>query len=128
MDGTTVPTVLVIEDDPVFQDLYKEALEQVGLTVLQASDGMQALDMIEEHPEIKVMIVDIMLPKTSGYEVISSIRNNALTKDIPVMAVSALSSLSDQEHSKMLGANMYVTKGEIPLDEIARQAKRYADT
>lgn len=127
-DAATKPVILVIEDDPTVQEMYAQAFGQAGFTVHQAFDGVQALDMAQAYPDINVMLVDIMLPRLSGYEVIRKVRHMSLTRDIPIIVVTALAGDSDLKHGPAKGANEYVQKGTKPLKEIVELAKRYAAT
>jgi len=126
MDTSTKPTILIIEDDQDLQDLYLQTFTLAGFEVLQALDGETGLTLAQQHPEIKVMIIDIMLPKVSGFEVIRAIRETAISHDIPIMTVSALLEDEDRQKGLEAGANTFLTKGELPLREIVTMAQRYA--
>jgi DNA-binding response OmpR family regulator len=119
------PTILFIEDNHALQELYQLQFSKANFTVLQAFDGQEGLNMVRAHPEIKVILVDIMLPKLSGYEVVANIRTEALTKDIPIMIVSALDDQGDREKGLAIGANEYITKGQVSLHDLIDKVKRY---
>jgi CheY-like chemotaxis protein len=118
-------TILFIEDNVAVQELYLLQFSKANFTVLQAFDGQEGLDMVRSHPEIKVILVDIMLPKLSGYEVVANIRTEALTKNIPIMIVSALDDQGDRERGLAIGANEYITKGQLSLRDLIDKVKRY---
>jgi len=119
-------TILIVEDDHMLQELYLERFSEAGLNVLQAFDGMEALQMVNEHPEIQLVLLDIMLPKVSGYDVLVQIRHNPDRKMLPVIVVSALSDIDDQARGLQLGANDYITKGEMLPASIIEKIQKYA--
>ena len=106
-------SVLIVEDDKVLQELYYDRFVAAGLTVIQAFDGIQALDRMDSHPEIQLVLLDLMLPKLSGYDVLAQLKSRADRRDIPVIIVSALADVDDQARGLQLGAAEYITKGEI---------------
>lgn len=125
-DEELTTTILIVEDDHMLQELYIDRFSSAGLSVLQAFDGMQALQMIDDHPEIQLVLLDIMLPKISGYDVLSQIRHNRDRKNLPVIVVSALADIDDQARGLQLGANDYITKGEMLPGAIIEKIKKYA--
>lgn len=108
--------ILIAEDDLEILNLLKLYLEANNYCVLSAADGETALDIFE-HEEISFVILDIMLPKRNGYEVVKEIRNKS---SVPVLIISA----KDQEADKILGLNLgaddYITKPFSPLEVVAR--------
>lgn len=122
----TSPTILLVEDDKVLQELYYERFSIAGLRVIQAIDGMDALDKLEEHPEIQLVLLDIMLPKLSGYDVLARIKKDVNKAHIPVIVVSALADIDDQARGMQLGAVEYITKGEMLPGAVIDKIKQYA--
>jgi CheY-like chemotaxis protein len=118
-------TLLLVEDDKILQELYNERFVQAGFTVIQAFDGMQAIDKMESHPEIKLVLLDLMLPRLSGYDVLAHVKQNADTKNIPVIIVSALADVDDQARGLQLGAAEYITKGEMLPAAVIEKIKQY---
>lgn len=118
-------TILVVEDDAVLQELYRDRFVVAGLTVLQAFDGMQALEMLQSHSEIQLVLLDLMLPKLSGYDVLAQLKHKAETRDIPVIIVSALADVDDQARGLQLGAAEYITKGEMLPGVVIDKIKQY---
>jgi CheY-like chemotaxis protein len=119
------PTILIVEDDMVLQELYFDRFTSAGLTVYQAYDGLQALDMLAEHPEVQLVLLDLMLPKLSGYDVLAQLKHKPELRDIPVIIVSALADIDDQARGLQLGASEYVTKGEMLPGDLIEKIKRY---
>jgi DNA-binding response OmpR family regulator len=124
MDGH-IPTILLVEDDKVLQELYIDRFTQAGLQVIQAFDGMQALDRLNENPQIQLVLLDIMLPKMSGYDVLAQMKRNANMRNVPVIIVSALADIDDQARGMQLGAAEYITKGEMLPSAVIDKIKHY---
>jgi DNA-binding response OmpR family regulator len=118
-------TILLVEDDKVLQELYYERFMQAGFKVIQAFDGLQALDKMESYPEIKLVLLDLMLPRLSGYDVLAHIKQDADTRNIPVIIVSALADVDDQARGLQLGAAEYITKGEMLPAAVIEKIKQY---
>ena len=118
-------TILLVEDDKILQELYNERFVQAGLNVIQAFDGMQALDKMDTHPEIQLVLLDLMLPRLSGYDVLAHIKQDANTRNIPVIIVSALADVDDQARGLQMGAAEYITKGEMLPAAVIEKIKQY---
>ena len=112
-----MPNILIADDEKEIVKLLKIYLETDGVTVLEANDGVQALALLEDH-DIDLALVDIMMPKVDGYEVIKAIRKRE--KYIPVIVISAKLALSDRVLGIDLGADDYVTKPFEPLEVAAK--------
>lgn len=123
--GNGTHTILIVEDDKVLQELYYDRFIAAGLTVLQAFDGLQALDRLDSHPEVQLVLLDLMLPKLSGYDVLAQLKRNADKRDIPVIIVSALADVDDQARGLQLGAAEYITKGEMLPGVVIEKIKQY---
>jgi two-component system response regulator VicR len=110
-------TILIIEDDDDIRAMIREAFMQPGYTILTACDGREALETFRFHPQIDLVILDLMLPKIDGLTVLRRIRETSI---IPVLILSA----KDGEYEKVLGleygADDYITK---PFSIIELQAR-----
>lgn len=101
-------TVLLVEDEELLSQTIREYLELNGFNVLTAGDGEEAVDMFhEQNTDIQIVLLDLMLPKMSGFEVLKDIRS---ISDVPVLILSAKTSEEDQIRGYELGADEYVTK------------------
>ena len=122
-------TVLVVDDDRPLRTLCRASLEEAGFRVLEAADGEQALASVhDDQPD--VILLDIMMPGISGWEVTSALLADRSTDQIPIIFMTARSELADRVRAFGLGAQDYVTKPFDPqalattvaktLDEIDR--------
>jgi len=107
--------VLIIDDEPDVLLLCRLNLQQQGREVLEASDGSTALALARErHPD--VIVLDLMLPGITGYEVLETLKQDAATSDIPVLVLTAKSLRADRERSQGLGAAGFLTKPFLPSE------------
>lgn len=100
-------SLLVADDDDLLRNLVKEVLEDEGYQVYTAADGLEAVDIFWEHPEIALVILDIMMPKMDGIEVLQEIRERT---DIPVLMLTALGDSSSELSCLRNGASDFVSK------------------
>ncbi|MEY2474827.1 MAG: hypothetical protein QOG87_142 [Actinomycetota bacterium] len=111
--------VLVVDDDPVIQKLLKVNFEMEGYEVLSAADGAEGLDQAKSgSPD--VIILDVMMPKMNGLEVLAALKADSETDTIPVILLSAKAQAGDVQAGLDRGANAYVTKPFDPLDLLDR--------
>ena len=112
-------TVLVVDDDPVILKLLEVNFEMEGFQVARASDGAEGLERARAVlPDI--VILDVMMPRMTGYEVAKALREDESTAHIPIIFVTARAQSSDVEKGMELGVEDYVTKPFDPLDLIER--------
>jgi DNA-binding response OmpR family regulator len=112
--------ILVVEDDPVLKNLLGHTLAGKYQT-LYASDGNEALALFEQNKP-KLVLLDIMLPTVDGYAVLQGIRSRTdACKDVPIIMVSNLGQSSDKEKALSLGANDYLVKAEVSIEEIVKK-------
>ena len=113
------PTVLLVEDDPVILRLLEVNFELEGFSVLLAHDGGEGIEMARQHlPD--VIVSDIMMPKKSGLELVTDLKGDPDTSDIPIILLSAKAQNADVRSGLDSGADEYVTKPFEPLDLVDR--------
>ena len=101
--------ILIVDDSPTVRKLIAGKLEKSGHTVFCAVDGMDALAKLNETvPDL--ILLDITMPRMDGYQVCKMIRNNPLTKDIPVVMISGKDGFFDKVRGRMAGTTGYITK------------------
>lgn len=118
-------TILMVDDDKEIADLVEIYLVNEGYRVLKAFNGEECLATLKEHPEIRLIILDIMMPGIDGLEVCRTIRK---TSNIPILILSAKAEDMDKIVGFGSGADDYLTKPFHPLELLARvksQMKRY---
>lgn len=110
--------ILIVEDDSMLRESLQDFLSKEEFEVVAASDGEQGLEMTKtEVPDL--ILLDIILPKKNGYEVIKEIKADEAVKNIPIILLTNLGSLNDIEKALALGATTYLVKGDYKLEEIA---------
>lgn len=116
-------TIMVVDDSPTVRKLISGKLEKCGHTVVLAVDGMDALAKINEvTPDL--ILLDITMPRLDGYQVCKLIRNNVLTKDVPVVMISGRDGFFDKVRGRMAGSTGYITKPFGP-DTLMRTIEAY---
>jgi DNA-binding response OmpR family regulator len=116
---TDRPVVLVADDDDDIRDLVAFRLDRAGYEVLRAGDGQEALDLAKEHrPDLAVL--DVMMPKLTGYDVTRELRADAATSRIPVILLTARVQEADVARGFEAGADDYVKKPFSPQELKAR--------
>jgi len=116
--------VLLVEDDVFLRDICCKKLKKEGFNVLTAADGEEALRKIESFlPEI--VLLDIILPSTDGFEVLTAIRShrNKAIKDVPVFMLTNLGQEEDINKALELGASDYLIKAHFTTEEIVKKIK-----
>jgi two-component system phosphate regulon response regulator PhoB len=107
--------VLVVDDEADVLLLCRLNLQQRGHEVLEASEGNRALELAEDrHPD--VIVLDLMLPGMTGYEVLETLKQNEQTSDIPILVLTAKSLRADRDRSHGLGAADFLTKPFLPTE------------
>jgi DNA-binding response OmpR family regulator len=110
-------TILIIEDEPVFRRIYKDFLETEGYKVLEAEDGEKGLNIIRnERPDL--VLLDIVVPSLSGFDILKKMRSEERTKEIPVIIFSVLGEKDTIKKALELGANDFAVKGFYSPGEI----------
>jgi len=112
--------ILMVDDDKMLIDMYKERLELAGYQVEISRDGEEGLAKVHQtKPD--VVLLDIMMPKVNGYEALASLKSDPTTKDIPVIILSALMRDVNKAKAVEAGADDYIIKSEaMPVDVIKK--------
>ncbi len=115
-------TILFIEDEPTLQKAIGRYLEQEGYQVKNALDGDLGLEIaIKDKPDL--ILLDIILPKRDGFEVLKELKTDQTTKNIPVIVLTNLEGDADVEKALSLGATTYLVKANYKLEEITEKIK-----
>lgn len=113
------PVVLVVDDNQPNRELLQAYLEDVDCRAIPARDGLEALKIIAKDPP-DLVLLDIMMPKMSGFEVCKKIKNDPKTSDIPVIMVTALNEFGDIERGLDCGTDDFLSKPINKLELLAR--------
>jgi DNA-binding response OmpR family regulator len=117
---TKAKKILLVEDDDALANTYMDRLIAEGFDVLRVNNGEDALaSALSFRPDL--VILDVMMPKVSGFEVLDIIRNTPETANLKVMMLTALGQEGDKQRAKDLGADDYLVKSQVVIaDVIAR--------
>ncbi|MGY3725171.1 DNA-binding response regulator, OmpR family, contains REC and winged-helix (wHTH) domain [Granulicatella balaenopterae] len=110
--------LLIVDDDREIVELLTIYLKNEKFEIVKAFDGKQALEKINQYPDIDAVILDIMMPKMDGITVVNELRKDG--KQIPILLLSAKSTDMDKIQGLTTGADDYVTKPFNPLEVVAR--------
>ena len=109
--------ILIVDDEKEIRDLVEIYLKSEGYNTIKASDGEEALEIIERDRDIDLIVLDIMMPNISGIEVCLKIREE---RELPIIMLSAKSEDMDKILGLNMGADDYLTKPFNPLELVAR--------
>ena len=115
-DNRDVPTVLVVDDEPIVRDVVVRYLEREGYETLEAGDGEEALRLLEREPP-SLVVLDVMLPGLGGLELCRWIRSRS---EVPIVMLTALGEETDRIVGLELGADDYITKPFSPREVAVR--------
>ena len=111
--------ILLVEDDNNLREIYGARLLAEGYDIVSAKDGEEALSMaVAEKPDL--IISDIMMPKISGFDMLDILRATPQTKDTKVIMMTALSQAEDRERGERLGADRYLVKSQVTLEDVVK--------
>lgn len=119
IDQTKTPVVLVVDDNLQNLELLQAHLEDMDCKTLPAHDGIEALEIIAKNPP-DLILLDVMMPKMSGFEVCRRIKNDPKTTDIPVIMVTALNEFGDIERGIDSGTDDFISKPINKLELLTR--------
>lgn len=115
--------ILIVEDDGFLLSMYSTKFQQEGFDILAAENGEKALKIAQEKPD--VILLDIILPKMDGFEVLKKLKEQKETVDIPVIMLTNLSQQEDTKKGLSLGAEDYFIKAHFMPSEIVDKVKKY---
>jgi len=119
-------TVLIVEDDIYMVRAYVMKLDKEdGVKVESVSDGEEASEFIKKNKPVDLVMLDLMLPKKSGFDVLKEMKENKLWKGVPVVILSNLGQQEDISRGKELGADDYIIKADTNINEVIKKIKKY---
>jgi len=118
------PLILLIEDDSLLIKMYKTKFTAEGFEVIVAEEGESGLKMALENP-VNFIILDIMMPKLSGLEVLETLRQHPKGKTIPVIVLSNLDQEEKAQKALQLGAKEFLVKANFTPAQIVEKVRKY---
>ena len=116
--------ILLVEDDTALASVYRSRLELEGFDVCEANNGEDALSLaVSEHPDL--ILLDVMMPKISGFDVLDILRNPPETTNIRVIMLTALSQPKDKERAEQLGVDDYLVKSQVVIGDVVERVRYY---
>lgn len=107
----------MIDDDMFFRKIYRDQLTKAGFDFSEAINGIEGMHKVEtEKPDL--ILLDLMLPRKNGFEVLKEIKEKNETRKIPIIILSNLGQEADIKEGMSLGADTYLVKGETKLSEV----------
>lgn len=119
--------ILFVEDNPAIQKTFGEILTQEGYQVIPAVDGEIGLSLAKkEKPDL--ILLDLILPKKDGFEVLKELKAEEQTKEIPVIVLTNLEQSTDVERALEYGATTYLVKANYSIDELLQKVRSAASS
>ncbi len=113
--------IMLVEDDNNLREIYEARLAAEGYEIVSAQDGEEALALaVKERPDL--IIADIMMPKVSGFDMLDILRSTPETKDTRIIMMTALSQAEDKTRAEKLGADRYLVKSQVTLEDVVKVA------
>lgn len=121
---TYIGRVLLVEDDKFLRRACEASLRQRGFEVATATDGEEGLRLAKTPPFVDVVLLDLLMPKLPGIEVLRALKGDPATAGIPVLILSNSSREDDKRQAEQLGASGYFVKANLSLKELAAQVEQ----
>lgn len=116
--------ILLVEDDDSLANVYTSRLEVEGFEVKRVPNGEDALaSAVEFKPDL--ILLDVMMPKVSGFDVLDILRNTPETANVKVVMLTALSQDSDKSRADQLGADDYLVKSQVVITDVVERIKHH---
>lgn len=116
-------TILFIEDESVLQKTFGEILSKEDYEMISALDGEIGLKLAKEKKP-NLILLDLILPKLNGFEVLKELKADSRTKEIPVIVLTNLEEIKDVDKAIELGATTYLVKAQYSLEEVVEKIKK----
>lgn len=114
--------ILLVEDDKSLATVYQDRLHLEGYDTLIVNNGEDALSKaLEYKPDL--VLLDVMMPKISGFDVLDILRNTKETADLKIVMLTALSQEKDKQLAEKLGANDYLVKTQVVMNDVVERIK-----
>lgn len=119
--------ILLVEDDLFLREIYAEVLQREGFVVLAADDGEAGLKLGQQNTDAKIMLLDIMLPKMHGIDVLKKLKEDPATKNMPVIILTNLTEETVVQEALHLGAAGYLVKVRFTPPQVVQKIKEFIE-
>ena len=120
----TKKKILLVEDDTALASVYRSRLELEGFEISEVNNGEDALSAaMSFKPDL--ILLDAMMPKISGFDVLDILRNTPETTNIRVIMLTALSQPKDKERAEQLGVDDYLVKSQVVIGDVVERVKHH---
>ena len=120
----TKKKILLVEDDVALAAVYKSRLELEGFDIREVNNGEEALSAaLDYKPDL--ILLDAMMPKISGFDVLDILRNTPETAHIRIIMLTALSQPKDKERAEALGVDDYLVKSQVVIGDVVERVKHH---
>ena len=120
----TMKKILLVEDDDALAGVYTTRLDAEGFTIRRVPNGEEALAAtLEFHPDL--ILLDVMMPKVSGFDVLDILRNTPDTANVKVIMLTALSQESDKQRAMDLGVDDYLVKSQVVIADVVDRIRQH---
>ncbi len=125
MDNTnTQKTILLVEDDDNLANVYEMRLQAEGFKTVRVANGEEALQAaLQSQPSL--ILLDVMMPKVSGFDVLDILRATPETADVKVIMLTALGQDSDRERAQALGVDDFLVKSQVVIADVVDRIKQH---
>lgn len=122
--ANTLKRVLLVEDDDSLANVYMTRLQAEGLDVRRVANGEDALAAALSY-QPNLVVLDVMMPKVSGFDVLDILRNTPETADLKIIMLTALGQDSDKERAETLGVDEYLVKSQVVIADVVERIKHH---
>jgi two-component system, OmpR family, alkaline phosphatase synthesis response regulator PhoP len=116
---------LIVEDDVFINKAYAAKFSHEGIPVKMAEDGEKAMQILKKGEIPALILLDLMLPNKSGFEVLEEIKQDPKLKKVPVLILTNLAQDMDVDRGMALGAKEYLVKADLKIEDLVGKVKKY---
>jgi two-component system chemotaxis response regulator CheY len=117
--------ILIVDDSEVIRQQLSRALTEAGLQVVEASDGVDGLERVAEHPDLCLLVLDINMPRMNGLEMLEALKQNPKSASFPVLILTTEAQHSMVARAKQAGAKAWLIK-PVKMDQFVGIVQRFA--
>lgn len=122
--GSILKKILLVEDDDALANVYLMRLQAEGFDIKRVSNGEEALAAAREYNP-NLILLDAMMPKVSGFDVLDILRNTPETANIKIIMLTALSQEADKQRAQGLGVDDYLVKSQVVITDVVDRVKHH---